>query len=336
METHLMHPSEISAALGRLWNSLEGTNKMRASLFNLVVISPKNQRSEYVRQITLKVLQRFPSRLIAINVDPDLPPDYLDAHVSLITGAKGEYDIVCDYISLDVSPKNLDKIPFILLPHLLPDLPIYLLRADNPDSSLPPSLTKWVTRTIFDSEVADNLSSFAKKLLQIHETTRCDIADLSWARTENWRELISSTFYSQDRLAALQNSCTITFTYNAYETPFFCHTKIQAIYLQAWLTSLLGTHLTFNLVPDQNPKLAPGTVISCDIVTPTQNHFSFSRDPLHPHQIRTIICDIEKCDIPSKYIFTKSQTGLSLVNEIYHTGTSPHFLKVLAHLSQTC
>lgn len=328
-----MLPSDIPSALGRLWSSLEGTTKMRASLFNLLVVSPKNSRSEYVRQITLKVLQRFPSRVISIAVDPTLPPDYLDANVSLIPGAKGDYDIVCDYISLEVSPQALDKIPFIILPHLLPDLPIYLLRTDNPLTPLPPSLEKWVTRMIFDSEVAEDLSSFAKTLLTYHQTTGCDIADLSWARTENWRELISSTFYSKERLLALQTQSQITLTYNAHETPFFCHTKIQAIYLQTWLSSQLGNHLKFQLIPAQNPSLPPGTIISLDIITPTQNHFSFSRDPAHPHQIRTIICDVEKCDIPSKYIFTKTQTGLSLVNEIYHTGTSPHFLKVLSYLS---
>ena len=327
-----MNPSEIGPALTRLWNSLEGTNKMRASLFNLLVIAPKNSRSEYVRQITLKVLKRFPSRLITINIDPALPPDQLDAHVSLVPGAKGEYDIVCDFISLDVSDKNLDKVPFILLPHLLPDLPIYLLRAGNPETPLPPSITKWVHRMIFDSEVASDLTSFAKTVLKTHETTGCDVADLSWARTENWRELFSSVFYSEERLSALKKESLMTLTYNAFETPFFCHTQIQAIYLKTWLSSLLGSHLQFKLVADQNPKLPPGTVISVDIVTPTQTHFSFARDKEQPHHIRTLICDEEKCEIPSKYIFTKSQTGLSLVNEIYHTGTSPHFLKVLENL----
>ncbi len=342
-----MQASEISSALSRLWDSLEGTNKMRASLFNLLVVAPKNSRSEYVHQITHKVLKRFPSRVISIAIDSTLSPDHLETHVSLIPGARGEYDIVCDSISLEVSPQSLDKVPFIILPHLLPDLPIYLLWADDPvkGSSLPNPLTKWMTRMIFDSEVADNLPSFAKALLDYHETTHCDIADLSWARTENWRELLSSTFYSPERLFALQNASKITITYNSHETPFFCHTKIQALYLQAWLASQLGwkltstepSHFTYHnleitLKADQNPKLPPGTVISLDILTPTKTHFSFSRDPAHPHQIRTIICDVEKCEIPSKYIFTKSQTGLSLVNEIYHTGTSPHFLKVLSFL----
>lgn len=334
-----MLASEIPTALSRLWDSLEGTNKMRASLFNLLVVAPKNERSEYVRQITHKVLQRFPSRVISITIDAALSSDHVEAGVSLIPGARGEYDVVCDEISLEVSPRSLDKVPFVILPHLLPDLPIYLLWAEDPGLPLPHPLEKWVTRMIFDSEVASNLSSFAKTLLDYHQKARCDIADLSWARTENWRELLSSTFYSPERLFALQNASKITITYNSHETPFFCHTKIQALYLQAWLASQLDRNLRIVLKADQNPKLPPGTLIAIDILTPTETHFSFSRDPLRPHQIRTIICDTEKCEIPSKYIFTKSQTGLSLVNEIYHTGTSPHFLKALSFLkdeSVTC
>ena len=64
-----MQVSEIPAALVRLWDALEGTNKMRASLFNLLIVAPKNQRTDYVRTITLKVLERFPSRVIFTTID---------------------------------------------------------------------------------------------------------------------------------------------------------------------------------------------------------------------------------------------------------------------------
>src|SRR6185436_13703393 len=95
--------SEIPTALARLWDALEGTNKMRACLFNLLVVSPKNQRTDYVRQITLKVLERFPSRVIFTTVDKTLQNDSLDASVTLMPGAKGSYDVVCDFIEVQAS-----------------------------------------------------------------------------------------------------------------------------------------------------------------------------------------------------------------------------------------
>jgi len=341
METPLMQVSEIPAALAKLWDTLEGTNKMRASLFNLLVTTPKDKRADYIRTITLKVLERFPSRVIFTTIDKN--GSVLNAAVSLISNA----NIVCDFIELQVSKQAQSKIPFVILPHLLPDLPLYILWAEDPvqDNPISHQLEKWADRIIFDSEVTDNLPAFAKTLLE--HAKDCEIADLNWGRLESWRDLLSSTFYSQDRLETLKKAQKITITYNAYETPFFCHTKIQALYLQSWLATQLDWKLsktsndlfqygslTIELKAAKNQDLPPGTVISLDIFTSTDIHFAFSRDPKHPYQIRTIICDLEKCEIPTLFIFSKAKSGLSLVNEITHNGTSPHFLKVLEYLSK--
>lgn len=331
-----MKVSEIPSALTKVWDALEGTNKMRASLFNLLVITPKNPHTEYVRTITHKVLERFPSRVIFITLDSS--EDQLDAAVSLTPGAKGgqgAYDVVCDFIEITAGKKNVQKIPFLILPHLLPDLPNYILWNEDPghDNPLSHALEKWATRIIFDSEVADNLATFARALLE--HSRVCEIADLNWARTVNWRELLASTFYSPERLAALQQAQKITITYNAQETTLFCHTKIQALYLQSWLATQLGWNELnrFEIKAEKKPELPPGTVISMDIFTSNATHFAFCRDPQFPNQVKTIICDTEKCEIPTKYIFSKTQSGLSLVNEITHNGTSPHFFKVLEFLS---
>jgi Glucose-6-phosphate dehydrogenase subunit len=342
-----MQVSEIPAALIKLWDALEGTSKMRASLFNLLVVAPKNQRTEYVHTITLKVLERFPSRVIFTTVDKTLSGDSLNAAVSLIPGAKGSYDVVCDFIDLQISRQAQTKLPFVILPHLLPDLPLYILWGEDPvqDNPISHKLEKWATRIIFDSEVTDNLPAFAKTLLE-HEKD-CEIADLNWGRLESWRDLLASTFYSKDRLETLKKAEVICITYNAYETPFFCHTKIQALYLQSWLATQLNWKLTkaekdkfqygsltVELKSAKNQDLPPGTVISLDIFTPTDIHFAFSRDPQYPYHIRTLICDIEKCEIPTMFVFSKAKSGLSLVNEITHNGTSPHFLKVLEFVSK--
>jgi hypothetical protein len=342
-----MQVSEIPAALVKLWDALEGTNKMRASLFNLLVVAPKNQRTDYVRTITLKVLERFPSRVIFTTVDKTLSGDTLNASVSLIPGAKGSYDVVCDFIDLQASKQAQGKLPFVILPHLLPDLPLYILWGEDPvqDNPISHQLEKWATRIIFDSEVTDNLTEFAKTLLE--HAKDCEIADLNWGRLESWRDLLASTFYSKERLETLKKAQKICITYNAYETPFFCHTKIQAVYLQSWLVTQLGWKLTkaekdkfqygsltIELKTTKNQDLPPGTVVSLDIFTPTDVHFAFSRDPKHPYQIRTLICDIEKCEIPTMFVFAKAKSSLSLVNEITHNGTSPHFLKVLHFLSK--
>jgi hypothetical protein len=319
---------------------------MRASLFNLLVVAPKNKRTDYVRTITLKVVERFPSRVIFTTIDKELN-NTITASISLIPGAKGAYDVVCDFIDFQASKQTEAQIPFAILPHLLPDLPLYILWGEDPvqDNPISHQLEKWATRIIFDSEVTDNLTTFATTLLE--HAKDCEIADLNWGRLESWRDLLASTFYSEKRLESLKKSQKICITYNSFETPFFCHTKIQAIYLQSWLATQLNwkltktekdvfhyDSLTVELKAAQNQDLPPGTVISLDIFTPTDVHFAFSRDPKHPYHIRTIICDIEKCDIPTLFVFSKAKSSLSLVNEVTHNGTSPHFLKVLEFLSK--
>ncbi len=324
METDL---TKIGPELKKIWDKLEAAGTMRASLFNLIVVAPDTERRSYVQKITQNVIKRFPCRVIFISVVDVLEEIKINVSAMIEEGGAS-----CDLIEIAAPSKLLSKIPFLILPHFLPDLPIYLLWADKLSShpELMTALKQWSTRLIFDSELEDDLKSFSKTLLL--QSKEREVADLNWARTENWRELLASTFYSPARLASLQDAKTVEICYNDYETPFFCHTQIQALYIKAWLTSCLKFSPKFTLTPKINKELAPGTVLSMEIICKDQNHFNFERDPHHPHQVRTIICDEDKCDIPSRYIFTKAQTGLSLVNLIYHPDPSTHFIKVLQNL----
>ncbi|MFS8563166.1 MAG: glucose-6-phosphate dehydrogenase assembly protein OpcA [Rhabdochlamydiaceae bacterium] len=339
-----MDVANISAELTRIWDSLESSNKMRASLFNLILFTQKNERAGYIRTIAQKVIERFPSRVIFITVDKNNEENTFKASASVMMGAKGEFDVVCDLIEFEATKVSQERIPFLILPHLIPDLPVYLVWAEDPVQENPLSyqLEKLATRLIFDSESTDNLAEFAKALLHHKSESHCDIADLNWARTENWRELIALTFYSPERLEQLKKAKTIKIVYNSRESPFFCHTKIQAIYLQGWIASQLEWSLktiendcfqyantSVQLSPEVNLDLSPGAIISLDIVTQDGDHFSFCRNKTMPEQILMIFCDQEKCEIPSRYLFNKTQTGLSLVNEICHSGTSMHYLKLL-------
>lgn len=345
--------SEIETKLSQIWDSLQGTNKMRACLLNLVVYTYKTKRASYIRTITQKVIERFPSRIIFVTVDKESSKGLLEAKASVMPGAKGEFDIVCDLIEIEADGATEGRIPYLILPHLLPDLPVYFLWAEDPVKENPISLQldKFATRIIFDSESTDNLPEFSKAILRHKEEAGCDIADLNWARTESWRELLSATFYSKERLKQLGRIQSIQITYNARETEFYCHTKIQAVYLQGWLASQLKwslkeirkegeklqfiyKDLTVDLIPSVHENLSAGTVISMELMTKQQEHFSFCRSPEHPHQVRMILCTEEKCEIPSNYVFTKSQSGLSLVGEIYHSGTSQHYLSLLNLLTQ--
>lgn len=345
-------PANIESELTRIWDSLQGTNKMRACLFNLILYAQKGKRTDYIRKIVQKVIERFPSRVLLVTADKAPTEDYLKTGVSVLSATKGEYDVVCDLIEIEVAGKQQERIPFLLLPHLLTDLPIYMLWAEDPVQEDPVAyqLERFVNRLIFDSESTDNLSGFAKALLHHRKVSGVDIADLNWARLESWRDLLSVTFYTEERLSKLEEAKRVEITYNGNETQFFCHTRIQSIYLQAWLSCQLNWKLkdykieskkmrfiyekaegevVFDITPAQHQELSPGTVMSVSLITEKEELFSFCRNQKHPHQISMEISTPIQCDIPIQFIFAKAESGQSLVKEICHKGTSSHYAKVL-------
>ena len=159
-----------------------------------------------------------------------------------------------------------------------------------------------------------------------------------------------SLFYAKDNLQQIQRSQKITISYNSQETPFFCHTQIQSVYLQAWLACQLdwqflnlrkeNNTLLFSYQTATGPveiilstfqlaNLPPGLILSMEVSTVDGEHFSFKREPEILHQITYVHSTQSQCSLPSHYIFTKAESGHSLVKEICHRGTSEHFLKVL-------
>ncbi|MBS0649863.1 MAG: glucose-6-phosphate dehydrogenase assembly protein OpcA [Verrucomicrobia bacterium] len=354
---HLVAPSAIQDELNRIWESLETTNTTRACLFNLIFYTKKTYRAAYIQRLAQAVIEKFPARVIFITVDGASQEDSLKTQVSILTSSKGEYDVACDFIQIDASGASKVKIPFVILPHILPDLPVYLVMAEDPshDDQLANELKKFVHRLIFDSEATDNLSRFASSALSQASDSQVDIADLNWARIESWREMLSAAFYSPDRIQELNKINSVQLTYNSCSSAYFCHTRIQALYLQAWLACQLKwtlsqvrldkdivcidymkqkSPLEISLIPMSNSHLPPGLILNMDLTTSEGTHFSFLRDFESIHQITLNISTPRQCELPCKYIFAKAESGHSLVKEICHRGTSQHFINTLKLVKQ--
>ncbi len=352
LTTQVVSPAAIQDTLNKIWESLETKNITRASLFNLIFYCKKNNRTAYVQKLAQKVIEKFPSRVIFIAVDKQSQENFLKTEVSILSSSRGEFDVACDYIQIEASGPSQLRVPFVILPHILPDLPIYLAWAEDPglDDPLFNQLNTFASRLILDSETTDNLARFCATLVQNYETAHTDIADLNWARIENWRDLLSMVFYSEENLDRIQHTKQIALTFNAQESQFFCHTRIQAIYLQAWIACQLKWELKsigkqresmvfsyqsnhssieITLTPISNAKLPPGLILNLDIATLDGQSYSFSRDLEQIHRITLNNSNAQRCDLPITYIFPKAESGHSLVKEVTHRGTSKHFLKVL-------
>lgn len=341
---HIVPPERIESELLKIWEDLAKDNTMRASLFNLVVFNRLSSRTGYVQNIVQKVLEKFPCRTLFISEDPKPGQNYLKTAVSIVIPKAEESTIACDQIDIGVAGSALERVPFLVLPHLIPDLPTSLLWTDDVsiDHLLFDPLLDWTVRLIVDSECSNDLNGFAKKLLHIQEKRRIDVADLNWARTQGWRDLIASTFDIPKRVDLLREITSVKITYNAQNPPFFCHLKVQAFYLLAWLSSRLGWKKTgsfaftsngktidVSIVPATWEKLGAGTVIGVEIETACGNRFVASRIPERYHYVKIHLASKDSCELPYEFVLGQTATGHSLVNEICMKGTSSHFLDVL-------
>lgn len=352
MTQQIVQPQQIEQQLLHIWDSLDKSHQMRASLFNLIVFNQLSSRTDYIRKIVQKIIDTLPCRVLFITYDPDPTKDYLKTAVSVIS-AERTSSTVCDDIDIGVAGSNWERVPYLILPHIVPDLPVYLLWAENPSIEHPlfEPLSRLSTRVIFDSESADSLCGFSETLLKIKTQNQCDIADLNWGRLEGWRELLASTFNSKERLEDLYNIQKLSITFNARETEYFCHLKIQAMYLIALLSSRLGwkfqtvskknqttqfqfkDHIEATIASNDWPSVSPGAILAIKIQTSRQSEYQFLRNPKLPQQITVQISTHDRCELPYQFILRKPPIGQSLVREVFLKGTSTFFLEMLNQLT---
>lgn len=349
---------QIETSLQKILEDLQGKNKMRACLFNMVIYAQKDRRAAYLHKVAQKIIEKFPSRIIFVTEHLKSKESFVEAKVSALTANEGDSSIICDLIEIDVSADNRKRIPFTILPHLLPDLPLYIMWGDDPTKQDPLSfnLEKYATRTIFDSETADELIPYAEAIFTHHDKTQTDVADLNWARTDCWRNLFTSIFYSQELITKLAQSKEILLTYNSLESPFFSHTKTQSIFFAYWLASCLnwkiesvkekGENLTLvfsndqieipiYIKPSKVENLKPGRIVLIEVLLNDTDKYVFKRKHDYPHHIIIETCQKDVCSLSAQHIFEREESGQSLVNEICHEGTSQHYLNMLSLISKT-
>ena len=344
----IVKPEQIESTLQAIWEKLAKEDKMRACLFNLIVFNRYSSRTDYIQNIVQKVIEKFPCRLIFISEDPKPKQNYLKAAVSVIMPEGEKGSVACDHIDIGVSGDMQAQVPYLIRSHILPDLPVTLLWAEDPCAghSLFEPLSKMATRIIFDSESADNLLSFSTFVLNLKKNSKIDLADLNWGRTEGWRDLITSLFESEERQDHLRQLSELKITYNGRVSEFFCHTKIQSMYLLSWLSSRLEWNFlksTENLQFEfkqakaqiesvEWEKIGSGCLLAVELQTANGQSFKCLRIKEKYHLVSIHISSEEKCDLPYKYTLGTTATGQSLVKEICMKGTSKHYLDTLKQL----
>lgn len=344
----IVPPSQIETELFQIWDSLTKEDKVRASLFNLIVVTPLNDQYDDVRKIVQKLIEKFPCRIVFITLDIKEKKPYYKSAVSVVFPDESEPCVACDYIDIALAGTDIKKTSYLILPHLLPDMPIYLFWPQNEKKylSILKELSSFVHRIIFNSECFDKMDLFASFIIKTREDfPRVDIADLKWIQMEGYKQCLSSEFHSKTRFEKLQQASNISIYYSLGSSP--AKDQIQSIYLQGWLASVTNRSfvkieskdhitkvfytpdLTFELI-GQKEEICFGSIIKVVIQTQTQEVFAFSRNIKNPQSLKIDIENPTQCELPYYYIMGKEEAGLS--NEITSKGTSSHFLKTLTYI----
>jgi glucose-6-phosphate dehydrogenase assembly protein OpcA len=329
-------------------------NATKASLFNFIVYVPTKERAQYFNEIIQTVLERFPCRIILIENNEAYTKN-VAVQTSTTTTAQGDTSIICDRVTIQAGGNSLSQVPYLVLPQLLPDLPVYLLWGQDPstEKTILPHLTDYASRLIFDSECIQNLQEFCPKILAMLNTFKCDIIDTNWARFAGWRRILAQMFNTPKEIEMLRQTKSISITYNGPGNKSYHTQMLQALYFQAWLATQMGWKFKKKDHDDKTLKFyytlsgntiavsfhgasshhfTPGALLGVQIESFDGDHFACKRIETSPLQVRVEMSSIECCKIPLSLPLTSRNTGYSFIREILYASSSNHYEEMLETL----
>lgn len=346
---------DIEKELELVWKKPQEKKPLKACLFTLIIYAHQSRQVSYLQELVDTILDKFPCRIIFIQWDDQADHSYLHANVSTVASGQdknhGGSIVACDQISIKASQDQLSKVPFLVIPHIVPDLPVYLLWGHNPfkDKEIFPQLQNYASRIIFDSECSDNLPHFCCEVQNYLPTLKIDAMDVNWALIGNWRDVLFQLFDTPEKLQQLKNAKSIIITYNDLKTETRLHPEIRSLYLQGWLAARLDwkfrqmepfvensvisyfsttTPVVVALVPKTDNTTPTGAILSIEINTPTGESYSIVRRP-NTSQLMVHISSKETCALPFTISLPNPHKGLAFMKEIFYNKLGNHYLEML-------
>lgn len=343
----------IEEELKRLRECESGKHKVHASLFNLIIYVDQEERTALYEKLIKTVVSHFPSRILLIVAHPQ-GEDHLSSQVTAETLQGGELEIFCEVIRLEVGGAFLERIPFLVLPQLLPDLPTHLLWAssDLRDQGVLIPLERIAKRVIFDSERISNLREFSLSILHLLSQFHAEVSDLNWSALRPWRHLLANQFATDKELRSLEEATLIRLTYAMDHQNL---SEIEAAYLQAWLATQLnwkfarmerseenirltyqrtGGEVALLLAPERNSGLPAGALSSIEVESAYEKgHTLFKRDPF-TRQVHIQYSNALCCLLPTYTFLSSLKADDEIIDEIFSQETSATYRAMLHTLSQ--
>lgn len=353
-------PSNIEKELDRQWSLQKKERDTKACLFTLIIYASSSKRINYLQELINTILDKFPCRIIFIQGEKESESSYFRVNVSNVLSGHSQKSagasVRCDQIVIEASHDQLFRVPFLVTPHIVSDLPVYLLWGQNPfeERDIFPYFQKHARRVIFDSECADDLKLFCDEMLTNLDTLKMDVMDINWALVSNWRDLLVEIFDTPEKLEQLYCSKSIVINYNDPNTPTSQNPEIRALYLQGWLASALNWKLqemeyfkgsavlsyfgrvhpvVVALSPQKAPSLPPGAITSIEITTTTGYTYFISRKEDLPQAV-VHVSSKESCELPITLSLPNVHRGLSFMREIFFGSLGEHYRATLKKIAK--
>jgi glucose-6-phosphate dehydrogenase assembly protein OpcA len=349
--------ANIEKELDNLCDAQTGSSRTKACLFNFVIYSPEKRRIEYLQNIVQATIEKFPCRIFFIQCDPDPSQNYLHVDVSTET-LKLDPSVACDQILIKTTSQQINRVPFIILPYLVPDLPIHLLWGQDPTTEkvVLPYLQEYAARMIFDSDCTDNLKNFSNNILALMKTwPHQEFTDVNWVLTSYWRKALSQVFDSPTAIQRLNLNKGIIIRYNEPQSDWLRHTERQSMYLAWWLATQLkwefrsqkehmGKHeLTFfnginefviTLWPEVHQGINPGIVTGFELSS-SDDHFYFISPMENLPKVSVHISTLETCDLPFSFPMPVLKKGFPAINELFYSSQEDYYKHMLERLQRS-
>jgi glucose-6-phosphate dehydrogenase assembly protein OpcA len=335
-------------------NILSSDQPGRLAFFNLVVYLPRSGRRSAVHTIVENITTKLPARTIVITHKED-NTEGLEVRTIPHLLQHGATRIAAEEISIEASPSELAKVPFTVMPYLLPDLPIYLLWDQNPleDKTILPHLEPFATRLIFNADASDDWRIFSSSLLQNVATRPLEIMDVNWASIGTWRDAFVRLFHTNATIEQLKGCKQLYLTHSGTHKA----DTTQSLYLCSWLAAQLDWSLE-KLQNSKNGMQATykhssgsvvvhfqgiacdahfaGEVLSIKIATADDTSYTLKRHP-HNSTVTVHIGREDTCDLPFTLPLPTLVRSLTYMKELflYTSGSHyPNMLRQLASFSQ--
>lgn len=327
-------------------------NSAQSYLFNLIVYSTCKTRTIELKSILASITEKFPCRIIQIEKICEAGTDEIKVSLSKEKSGKNG-QITSDIIQIFVSESQMERVPFIILPNIVADLPVYLIFGDDPtfETKLLKSMQSFSTRLIFNAAWSGSLKDFSKRMTQFLQNLKIDSMDISWALLNGWKELLAQVFDTPLKIEHLQTCKKIKIAY-AYEKP---QDLIESIYLQAYIASRMGWEFEAQEIQHQHKKalcykykgkdinviLEPirdvegkgGSIINFELVA--ENGTVYTLNSLkNSSKVLLHISSDEKCEVPCTFALSNINRGSSFLREVFYQGSSDYYAETLAMISK--